>query len=224
VIPSAQLGRAEASVPVDAATPAQAALALVTGGFLTRFQAERLLAGRTEGFNLGPYVIQEQVGRGQMGRVYKARHRTMNRSVALKVLSPELFQTTECRQRLLREVRAAARLNHPNLVTAYDTNEWNDRTYLALEFVDGPDFETLVRDRGPLAVDEACDLIRQAACGHQALAPADHPTFTVSRGVPRQDRRFRARELRPGSVRRSRKAAEKSRLRRARTGAQPGLR
>ncbi|HEV3385167.1 MAG TPA: serine/threonine-protein kinase [Gemmata sp.] len=160
-----QLARAEAAVSPDVATSNEAARALVAAGYLTKFQAERLLAGRTDGFHLGPYIIQEQVGRGAMGRVYKARHRTMNRSVAIKVLSTEFTRTVADRQALQREVRAAAQFNHPNIVTAYDANELADRHYLVLEFVDGPNLETLVRERGPLPVAEACELARQAALG-----------------------------------------------------------
>jgi serine/threonine-protein kinase len=132
---------------------------------LTKFQAERLLEGRSDGFHLGPYFIQEQVGRGSLGRVYKARHRTMNRLVAIKVLAPEFTRTTADRQALQREVRAAAQLNHTNIVTAYDVNEMGDRHYLVLEFVDGPNLETLVRERGLLPVAQACEIVRQIAVG-----------------------------------------------------------
>jgi eukaryotic-like serine/threonine-protein kinase len=68
----------------------------------------------------------------------------------------------------MREVRAAARLMHPNIVTAYDANQIGDRHYMVMEFVDGPNLENLVRDRGPLAVGQACDFVRQAALGLQA--------------------------------------------------------
>jgi serine/threonine protein kinase len=160
-----QLARAEAAVPADAASPADAAGALVASGFLTQFQAERLLAGKTDGFHLGPYVILEQVGRGTVGRVYKARHRTMNRPVAVKIVAAELTRTATDRQAFQKEVRTAAQLNHPNIVTAYDANELAERFYLVVEFVDGPDLEALVAERGPLSAAEACELVRQAAAG-----------------------------------------------------------
>src|SRR5918992_3842681 len=66
------------------------ARALVRQGLLTRFQAELLLVGRTEGFLLGQYRILDQLGQGGMGRVFKAVHLTMHRTVALKVLAPQL--------------------------------------------------------------------------------------------------------------------------------------
>lgn len=153
----------------DAATAtggaADAARAFVAAGLLTRFQADRLLAGRTDGFHLGPYVILDQVGRGAMSRVYKARHRAMNRAVAVKVLAAELTRTAAARQVLQDEVRTAGKLSHPNIVTAYDANELHDRFYLVLEFVDGPNLDALVRQNGPLPVEEACAFVRQVAHG-----------------------------------------------------------
>jgi len=148
------------------------ARALVEQGLLTRFQAERVLVGRTDGFLLDQYVILEELGRGGMGRVYKARHRTMGRLVALKVLAPELTRTERARAMFLREVRAVAQLAHPNLVAAFDANLVADRYYLVLEFVDGPNLEQLLRASGPLAVGQACDFVRQAASGLQCAHKA----------------------------------------------------
>jgi serine/threonine-protein kinase len=161
----AQLATATKSLPPEARTAARAAECLVAGGYLTRFQADRLLAGRTDGFVIGQYVIQEEVGRGAMGRVYRAKHRTMNRLVAIKVLTPDLTRTPAARQAFQREVRAAARLNHPNIVTAYDANELGDRSYLVLEYADGPTLEALVGEAGPVPVAAACEFVRQAARG-----------------------------------------------------------
>jgi serine/threonine-protein kinase len=165
LVAPAQLARAEATVRADAASPAEAARALVAAGFLTKFQAERLLAGKTDGFHLGPYVVLDQIGRGPTGRVYKARHRAMNRPVAVKVLAAELTRTATDREAFQSHARATARLNHPNVVTAYDANEFSGRPYLVIEFVDGPNVEALVRERGPLPLAEACELARQAAAG-----------------------------------------------------------
>src|SRR5262245_8675400 len=77
------------------------ARALVEQGLLTRFQAERLLAGRASGFLLGQYRLLEPLGRGGMGRVFKAEHRTMRRVVALKVLAAELLKTERAVQLFL---------------------------------------------------------------------------------------------------------------------------
>ncbi len=140
---------------------------LVQKGLLTRFQAEMLLAGRTNGFQLGQYRILSPLGRGGMGRVFQALHCTMNRMVALKLVSPQFVQTEVGRKLFAREVRAAARLSHPNIVTAYDANQIGARLYLIMEYVDGPNLEELVRERGPLEVGLACEFIRQAALGLQ---------------------------------------------------------
>jgi serine/threonine-protein kinase len=134
---------------------------------LTRFQAERLLIGRSTGFFLNQYRILDQLGRGGMGRVYKAEHRTMNRIVALKILSPNLLVTDRAQDLFLREVRAVARLVHPNIVTAFDANHVADRYYLVLEYVNGPNLEQLVRKQGPLPVGQACEFVRQIAHGLQ---------------------------------------------------------
>ncbi len=141
------------------------ARALVEQRVLTRFQAERLLVGVTDGFFMGQYRILEELGRGGMGRVFKAEHMTMGRTVALKVLNSNLMKTETARQLFQREVKAAAKLTHPNIVTAFDANQIDDRWYLVMEFVDGPNLQDLVRDRGPLPIAQACDYIRQAAAG-----------------------------------------------------------
>ncbi len=151
----------------DIEKPRALARVLVDWGMLTKFQAELLLVGRAKGFFLGPYKIQDQLGQGGMGRVYKALHVTMNRLVALKVLAPHLVKTPKAQKLFQREVQAAAQLNHPNIVTAYDANEVKGRHYLAMEFVDGPNLEQLVREQGPLPVGMACEVIRQAANGMQ---------------------------------------------------------
>ncbi len=139
------------------------ARSMVDQGLLTRFQAERLLVGRTAGFLLGQYRILDQLGRGGMGRVFKAEHVTMKRVVAIKVLTPELMQTERAQQLFAREVQVAASLAHPNIVTAFDANVVDGRYFLVMEYVDGPNLEQLVRNQGPLPLGLACDYISQAA-------------------------------------------------------------
>jgi serine/threonine protein kinase len=141
------------------------ARALVQRGLLTKFQAERLLIGRTAGFHLGQYKVLDQIGRGGMGRVFKAEHRTMGRIVALKVLAPDALQTDRAQELFLHEVKAISRLVHPNIVTAFDANQLGGRYFLVLEYVDGPNLDQLVRQQGPLPVGRACDYVRQVALG-----------------------------------------------------------
>jgi serine/threonine protein kinase len=143
------------------------ARALVDMRLLTKFQAERLLAGVTTGFILGQYRILELLGIGGMGKVYKAVHQTMNREVAIKILAPHLVKTAKAKDLFQKEVRAAARLIHPNIVTAFDANQIGDRYFLVMEYVDGPNLDQLVRERGALPVGLACEIIRQAALGLQ---------------------------------------------------------
>jgi serine/threonine-protein kinase len=136
-------------------------------GWLTRFQARMLLHGRANGFFLGPYRILDQIGRGGMGKVYKALHESMNRTVALKVLTPSLMKTPKARAMFRNEVQTAAQLNHPNIVIAYDSNAIAGRHYLAMEFIKGATLSQLVDRRGPLPIGLACEIIRQAALGLQ---------------------------------------------------------
>jgi serine/threonine protein kinase len=143
------------------------ARSLVQQGVLTRFQAEQLLAGRTNGFQLGQYRILEQIGQGGMGRVFKAEHRAMGRVVAVKVLAPNLMKTSRASDLFLREVRAASKLVHPNIVSALDANQVGGRYFLVMEYIDGPNLDQLVAEQGPLPVGQSCDFIRQAAEGLQ---------------------------------------------------------
>jgi serine/threonine-protein kinase len=161
-----QLAQAVSRLP-DSPRARIVARALVEQKLLTKFQAELLLAGRTSGFLLGQYRILDQLGQGGMGRVFKAEHQTMNRVVALKVLSSQLVKTQKAQQLFQREVRAAARLIHPNIVTAYDANQIDNRYFLVMEFVDGPNLDELVRSKGPLAIAQACDFMYQAAVALQ---------------------------------------------------------
>jgi serine/threonine protein kinase len=107
-----------------------------------------------------------------MGRVFKAQHAAMGRVVALKVLSPNLVKTESARALFAREVEAVSKLSHPNIVTALDANEINERFFLVMELVDGPNLEQLVRQQGPLAIGLACDYILQATKGLQAAHAA----------------------------------------------------
>jgi serine/threonine-protein kinase len=170
------------------------ARALVERGLLTRFQAAQLLAGRTSGFFLGQYRILAHVGQGGMGRVFKAEHRTLNRLVAIKVLAPRLLRTPRAQELFLSEVRAAARLLHPNIVTAFDANQEGPRTYLVMEYVHGPNLHQLVRAHGPLPAGQACEYVRQVAQGlhyahlkgmvHRDVKPANLLLHTESFAPP----------------------------------------
>src|SRR5436190_902936 len=107
----------------ECGSPALLAEWLVDQGILTPFQSSALLEGRGQRLVLGEYVLLDLIGVGGMGQVYKARHRRMDRVVALKVLAGEIVANSEAIKRFQREVRAAAKLEHPHVVTAYDAGE-----------------------------------------------------------------------------------------------------
>ncbi len=135
----------------------------------------------TEGIpsQVGDYRIQKLIGSGGMGRVYLAQHETMQRTVALKTLPPERMRQASAVQRFYGEVRAAARLLHPNIVTAFDAGNANGVHYLAMEYVNGPTLAMLVGRGGPLSIGIAVSAVRDAARG---LAHA-HAAGIVHRDV-----------------------------------------
>src|SRR5205085_970262 len=118
--------------------PAKAATALVQQGFITKFQATQLLAGRHKGFRIGQYVIQDLLGRGGMGAVYLGEHLELNRKVAIKILAPGKGEDQKLAlERFLREARAAAALDHPNIVRIFDVARHCENPYLVMEYVEG---------------------------------------------------------------------------------------
>ncbi|MGI9516334.1 MAG: serine/threonine-protein kinase [Pirellulaceae bacterium] len=113
------------------------------------------------------YELLAELGEGGMGQVFKARHKMMKRTVALKTIRAELINHPEAVKRFAKEARAAARLSHPNIVTAYDAEQVGDLHMLVMEFVEGEGLNLLVNRSGPLPVAAAVDYICQAAEGLQ---------------------------------------------------------
>lgn len=113
------------------------------------------------------YRIVQKLGAGGMGVVYKAEHRLMRRTVALKVINQRVLSTAGVIERFRREVQAAARLSHPNIVTAYDADQAGDLHFLVMEFVEGMTLAQVVEKQGPLPPRTACAYVRQAAQGLQ---------------------------------------------------------
>ncbi|MCA9177532.1 MAG: Hsp70 family protein [Planctomycetales bacterium] len=114
---------------------------------------------------IGEYVLLRRIGAGGNGRVFKARHRQMERLVALKMLSPATMRDPEAVRRFRREMKAAAKLFHPNIVTAFDAGEHGGVHYLVMEYVEGLSLTMLVERHGPVTVDKAVDYVMQAATG-----------------------------------------------------------
>jgi eukaryotic-like serine/threonine-protein kinase len=113
------------------------------------------------------YKIGRFLGAGGMGAVYQAEHRLMDRVVALKIIHHDLSRHPRVVERFRQEVKAAARLSHPNIVTAFDAEQAGDVHFLVMEFVDGMSLSQLVAKKGPLDIPYACTFARQAARGLQ---------------------------------------------------------
>src|ERR1700749_3447546 len=92
---------------------------------LTKYQIEEISRGKAKSLTMGNYQILDKLGQGGMGMVLKAQHKRMKRLVALKVMSPSAVKTPDALQRFHREVEAAAKLEHSNIVAAYDAEEAN---------------------------------------------------------------------------------------------------
>ncbi len=110
-------------------------------------------------------MILDKLGQGGMGMVLKARHRRMGRVVALKVMSPAAVKSKDAVKRFHREVQTAAKLTHPNIVTAFDADEAKGTHFLVMEYVEGDDLSQLVKKHGPMSVEQAIECIIQAARG-----------------------------------------------------------
>lgn len=132
---------------------------------LTVYQAEAVYRGLGKSLTLGNYVLLERIGAGGMGQVFKAEHRRMHRVVAIKLLPGSMTKDQAAIARFEREVTAAARLRHPNIVAADDADCANGIHFLVMECVDGSDLSVLVRKNGPFPVAKAVNCILQAARG-----------------------------------------------------------
>jgi eukaryotic-like serine/threonine-protein kinase len=120
----------------------------------------------SKGTVINHYRIVEKIGAGGMGEVYLAEDTELNRKVALKFLSPHLCQDADCRARFKREAQAAAKLNHPNIVTIYEVSEFNGRPFIAMELVEGLPLSELIK-QGDCPLDKVIDLSLQICEGLQ---------------------------------------------------------
>src|SRR4051795_3243815 len=123
--------------------------------------------------------IEAMAGRGGMGVVYRATHLVLERTVALKVVSPELVEDASTRERFLRESKIAASLDHPNVIPVYYTGDDDGIAFIAMRYVSGADLRTLVRRAGPLEPRRAARIVAQAA----AALDAAHAAGLVHRDV-----------------------------------------
>src|SRR5688572_23350207 len=112
---------------------------LMAADRLTAYQFDVLSSGRAAPLTYDEYIVLSEIGAGGMGQVFRARHSRMDRVVALKVMIASALKDETAVKRFQREVRAAAKLEHPNIVAAYDSGECGKITYLVMQYVDGRD-------------------------------------------------------------------------------------
>lgn len=141
----------------------QIAEILIRDEVLTTYQAQQLRAGRTK-LTLGPYVVTEFLGQGGMGQVFGAVHEIMGRHCAIKVLPLEKSDEL-ARESFHREIRLQASLDCPYLVRAFDAGREGSVHFLVTEYVPGTDLRRLIKENGPLSVQQAASIVAQAAAG-----------------------------------------------------------
>jgi serine/threonine-protein kinase len=137
---------------------------LIREGTLTVFQARRLSTGK-KSLEFGRYALIDHIGQGARGRVFKARHRLMDRVVALKVYMPDDSLSKNALGRFFREMKIVALLDHPNVVRAIDADVHDGCPYIVMEYLEGDDLEHVFARRGPLPEDEVIAFMAQAARG-----------------------------------------------------------
>jgi len=170
--------------PPDSDQAHALARALIAQGLLSRFQARQLLADESQGLLLGPYRLLSQIGKEGTSRTVKALSTATSRFVALKLLASDGSQT---------QTAAALKLDHPNIVTTYDSDQIEGVRFLAREYIDGLSLEEVVKQHGPLPVELACEVMYQAAHAlqhahergvvHSAIKPAN---LLIMQTSPRQ--------------------------------------
>ena len=182
-VSEAQLQEAVAaqSVLQQAGLPKRIGEVLLEKNLITSEQLDTVVRSQTVSKKrLGDYELISKLGEGGMGAVFKARQLSMDRLVALKILSPHHAGNAEFRERFEREARAIAKLNHPNIVTGIDAGEADGYSFFAMEYVDGETLgQYLRRKGGKLPEREALLLIKQIA---QALKHA-HANNLLHRDV-----------------------------------------
>jgi serine/threonine protein kinase len=146
-------------------SPQGCAALFVREGVLTPFQAKSLLLGRFRGLVLGSYRLLQPLGQGAMGIVYLAEHAHDCGPVAIKALPPDKARDKLVLQRFYREARAAAALDHPNVVRLHEVSESAGVHFLVMEYVDGTTLQGVLERTGSLHYARAADYAAQAAAG-----------------------------------------------------------
>ncbi len=156
------------AIPAEAkADPVSLADRLWTAQLLTAYQTRKVRLNRLSEILFGDYLVLDKIGEGGMGKVFKAIQCKTGKLVALKVVRAHLMANKTVVGRYRREAAAAAKLNHPNIVSLLDADEAQGRYFLAMEFVYGSDLARMVKEFGPLPFPEAAEYVRQGALGLQ---------------------------------------------------------
>ena len=151
---------------VDSNDPKKIIRQLFKQEWLTRWQCLTLLEGRCQ-FHLGKYRLNDLLGTGGMGAVFKATHEVMRNTVAIKVLKAKLAEKETGIPRFLREIRVAASLDSPHIVRAFDADKEGEKYYLVMEYVDGRDLKSVMAQADRPEIPWLCECMRQAALGLQ---------------------------------------------------------
>ncbi len=137
---------------------------LVEDKILTEYQTKRFLSNKPHGLIVGRYVILDRLGSGSMGRVYRAHHQMMDRQVALKIIAPEIVTNEKVVARFQREMKLVGRLDHPNVIRAFDADQINKVLYIVMEYVQGESLGQKLR-KGTIPPIDMTDFAAQAALG-----------------------------------------------------------
>jgi serine/threonine protein kinase len=114
------------------------------------------------GKTISHYKVLEKLGEGGMGVVYKTFDTKLERDIALKVLRPEAISDPAAKERFIREARAASALNHPNITTIYEIDEWHGQDFFCMEYVEGETVKKKIQS-SQMSIDEVLNIAAQVA-------------------------------------------------------------
>jgi serine/threonine-protein kinase len=142
-----------------------------------------LAKDRRLGQRFGDYLLEEQIGRGGMGVVFRARNLVSGDTVALKLMAPDLADNVTFRERFILEAEAGPKVGHPNIVPVFETGEAHGELFIAMELIEGTDLKELIRQEGRLDPKRVLSIFRQAA----SALDAAHESGMVHRDVKPQN-------------------------------------
>jgi serine/threonine-protein kinase len=169
---------------------------LVEERILTEYQVARFLKNKSHGLVVGRYIILDRLGSGSMGRVFKAHHLMMDRVVALKIIAPEIVSNERVVARFQREMKLVGRLDHPNVVRAFDADQMNRVLYIVMEYVSGESLGRRLR-KGVIPPAEMVAYAAQAALGlgHAHAQGIVHRDIKPSNLLLTEDRKVKVLDL-----------------------------